>query len=66
MSDAGRMSQRLASSYREGDLRRAVDWRRRQPTTTAAPKSAAVSEDRSQTTVRSMLAAIGRLLPRLA
>lgn len=64
MSDTGRMCQRLASSYREDDLRRTADWRRRQ--SAAAPKSAAVSEARARTTVRSMLTAIGRLLPRLA
>lgn len=62
MSDAGRMSQRLASSYREDDLRRAADRRRGQLAATAAPES----EARSRTTVRSTLAAIGRLLPRLA
>ena len=66
MGRSGRLSLRLASSYREDDLRRAGDRRRRQSTTTGASTSATSSEDRLRTSLRSTLASIGRLLPRLA
>jgi hypothetical protein len=66
MSDAGRMPRRLAGSYREDDLRRCADRRRRQATTDAVTQPPAGSTQRSRPAMRAILAAIGRLSPRVA
>jgi hypothetical protein len=66
MNDPGRMARRLASSYREDDLRYSADSRLRQAMTTGGSESTAASGERSWASVRTMLAAIRRLVPRFA
>jgi len=69
MSGSGRMSLRLASSYREDDRRRAGDPGHRQETTAADPDLAAASSRPARSAVgvvRAARVAIRRLVPRIA
>jgi hypothetical protein len=66
MSDPGQMPTRLARSYREDDLRRSADSRLRQAMKTGGSGSTASSGERSWASVRTTLAAIRRLVPRVA
>jgi hypothetical protein len=58
------MATRLASSYREDDLRRLTDARLREAMSMGRQESTAASGERSGRSVWSMLAVIRRLAPR--
>jgi hypothetical protein len=66
MSDPGRMARRLASSYREDDLRRPADSRLRQAKMTGGSEATAASGKSPWASGRTVLAAIRRLVPQSA